>query len=223
MLDSPLADRLGRLAIQENHLGSRLLREACQRFGEALEYDGMNDYYSCAWARANAAAHPPRCLSGFRVRADSPLARRCHEEELRASPVWQTFELEPPGEEQRPVLLGHWYRPAVDKPFLVSPLAVRWEPSGEVVEFFDSQQHGYTGVYNGAPEAHGTGPRIEWQCPHPGCRDHVLVACFRYRDTPPERHRQRYFPPQEQFSDFRLYAYCRQRDDFEWLLHSECH
>ena len=68
-----------------------------------------------------------------------------------------------------------------------------------------------------------TGLRVEWQCPHPGCRDHALIACFLYpSDCPPDRPLDHYLAPQEQFRGFWLYAYCRRRDAFEHVTESEC-
>jgi uncharacterized protein (TIGR02996 family) len=217
-----LEGRLGYLDFENDRLGARARGELEERFGERLERADQRDRDWTDWHVAQARAHPPRCLSGFAARADSPLARRVWEQEMGRDPEYAVFELAHPGEDaQRPAVLGYWLRPNTSRVFL-SPLAVRWQPSGEVVELFDAEQHGYAGEHGGSCEATGTGPRAPWNCPHKGCREHTLLAGFRYRDWGAERPLHRYFPPQEQFRMFDLYAYCHRRDAFVCIACMEC-
>jgi uncharacterized protein (TIGR02996 family) len=228
LLQSPLIDRLGWLDVGRNYsLGPRTIGELPRCLGDGwLRHDDMDAYYSTAWALGNARANPPRCLRGFLVRHDSPLARQAHEKALRGHPEYVTFELCHPDPAQRPVALGYWlhdHTAGGPGRMLVTPMAIRWEPSGEVVELFDAEQHGYLAEYGSNCTITGSGPRIEWECPHPGCSDHAFIACFQYRDDcPPERHLERWFAPQDQFREFRLYAWCRQRDGFTFVTESEC-
>jgi hypothetical protein len=230
LADSPLGDRLGYLNIKKNRpFSDRTLRTLQRRFGDGLVYADRDEWDWTRWMIANARAHPPRCLSGFAVRADTPLARRFWKDKLRnCDPEYLVLELAHPTDQgQQVTFLAYWhvYGPddrMPDSRMLMTPLAVRWQPSGEVVELFDAEQHGYAAEHDSNCTVHGTGPRIEWQCPHPDCREHTLLACFRYREYGPERPLHRYFAPQEQYKMFYLYVYCRKRDKFQFITESEC-
>lgn len=227
ILQSGFVGRLGELDVRENDaLGAWTINDLAASFGEALQYDGMDAYYTARWVQANTQAHPPRCLSGFVARGETALARQLHRRHLDGGMDWVVLELSHADPAQRPVLLGYagsaftvYTSLSVrEAGVFLSPVAVRWEPCGEVVELFDAEQHGYAGEYDSNTEATGTGERGEWRCPHAGCQEHVLLACFRYGEQPPERHRDRYFPPQDQFRHFLLYAYCSSRQKFERVL-----
>jgi uncharacterized protein (TIGR02996 family) len=219
----PLGERLGYLNIQKNGpFSPRTLRPLEQRLGDGLEHADRDRQDWKEWSIANAKVNPPRCLSGFAVRADTPLALRVWKERLGGNPEYVALELAHPSDPgQRVTMLGYWHHYGSGK-MLMSPLAVRWQPSGELVELFDAEQHGYLAEHDGNCTVHGSGRRILWKCPHEGCRDHTLIACFRYREYPPEKHLDRYFAPQEQYRMFYLYAYCQARDDLTFVSESEC-
>jgi uncharacterized protein (TIGR02996 family) len=225
LVNSPLANRLGYLNVEitpDLGRGKQLLIDC---FGGRLDYDGQDDFYSMAWAAAHAKAHPPRCLSGFAVRSDPPLAGRLLESHVRGDlPGTAIFEVCHPDQKQRPVLLVYWHQwgRAKDERVAIPPMAIRWEPSGEVVELFDSEQHGFAGELDFSATATGSGPRVEWKCPHRGCREHSFFACFCYWGDPPDRRLDRYLPPQEHYRGFELYAYCHHRDGFECVGGFEC-
>jgi hypothetical protein len=218
-----LDERLGYLdVLTNNRLGPRARGDLERRFGERLEPDNEDRRDWTDWHVEHARAHPPRCLSGFAVRTDTPLTRRVWQKEIGSDPEYAVFELGHPTDPvQRPTVLGYWLQPNTVRVFL-SPLAVRWEPSGAVTELFDGEQHGYGGEHGGSCEATGLGPRVAWKCPHEGCREHTLLVAFRYRDWAAERPLHRYFPPQEQFGMFYLASYCHRHDDFTCILNAEC-
>jgi uncharacterized protein (TIGR02996 family) len=213
-----LGERLGYLNLKQNGLFASRTRQLLERrFGEGLHGDPEERNWS-PWLVAHARAHPPRCLSGFAVRDGTPLAMKLWKDKLAGEPEWLVLELAHPSDPlQRATLLG--YR---EDFMLVSPIAVRWQPSGELVELFDAEQHGYLAEHDGNTTIHGSGRRVEWKCKHEGCRDHTLLAAFQYRDRAPERPPDRYFAPQEQFRFFYLYAWCKAHDSFQFISQSEC-
>jgi hypothetical protein len=115
------------------------------------------------------------------------------------------------------VLLGY-----IEDDLILSPLAIRWEPSGEVVELLDNERHGYGGEQGWSATRTGTGRRQQWKCPHSRCREHIFVACFYYHDEPPIHSHDRYLPAQDQFLGFNLYACCVGRDRVVEITGLEC-
>src|ERR1051325_11045648 len=94
------------------------------------------------WSYKRVLSHPPRCVAGLRVCSDSSATRAVR---AKVGGNGTLFELLPRSSGQTPVLLGHYldrgwppnYAEWLRGRILVSPLAIRWEPSGEVVELFD--------------------------------------------------------------------------------------
>jgi hypothetical protein len=220
LLESSLPDRLGYLDLQGNPFGPRDARALDDRLGECVTHDYMDGgcRTDSAWARRHLKAHPPRCLHGFKSRAGSPLARRVLAGLWGKDPGWFAFELGHAGRKQRAELLGY----LVGEDVLVGPLAIRWQPSGEVVELFDTEQHGFAGECGGSTTITGRGERVAWRCPHDGCREHTFVVCFLFFGEEPYHPFGRYFPVQEQFRGFTVGAYCRQRDAVELVTSFEC-
>src|SRR5262249_30716690 len=119
---------------------------------------------------------------------------------------------------QKPVLLGYYIRVGMAYASFLSPLAIRWEPSGQVVELFDSNRH------SSAPHVSGSGPRQQWQCLKcPEGAEHSFVACFTYPDEPHERSFWHWDPWEENYGRFLLAAYCKERDAMEYVIDFECH
>lgn len=125
---------------------------------------------------------PPRCLSGFRVRTAGPAVEAIIAE-LGGDVAM--FELLPPSPGETPVLLGEYIDKAWPEDYyhlfrgriLVGPLAIRWEPSGKVVEMFDGSRHGYNGEYAlGNAYMPGVTGRVDYRWPDDPCLDPVFVV-----------------------------------------------
>src|SRR5262245_7530454 len=128
----------------------------------------MND--PLAWVWQHLRQYPPRCLAGVRALADTPATRAAGAAIPGEGVLW---ELAPHDSSQRPTLLGHFMSkrwPPESAPFrgliLLSPLTIRWEPSGEEVVVFDGAKHGYNPEYD-LGRVHATGWRgsAVWQNP----------------------------------------------------------
>jgi hypothetical protein len=224
LLSSDLVGRLRALNIKRNDISREAFQGLRARLGDEVEHEYRDDGYSLGWAVSHVKAHPPRCIRGFAVRTDTDVTRKVLAAAVQSSPAYVAFELGHRDSSQRPVLLGYFLEPPSDpagENLFVSPLGIRWEPSGEVVEVLDCERHGYDGEQDGNCCITGSGPRSPWQCPY-GCREHVFVACFSYHDESPIRVPDAYLPLQDQFDWFVLAAYCRDRDAVVPITDFEC-
>jgi len=182
-----------------------------------------------AWAYARVRSHPPRCLSGFRVRADSEATRAVG---VTLGGGGTLFELLPPSPDQTPVLLGRYldkvWPTGWDERFqgriLVSPLAIRWEPSGRVVELFDGTRHGYNPEHSvGAVHSRGNTERVEYQWPDRVCLDPVFVVCLSYYfDEGHELLGKEAIRPEDFFGWFTLAAWSRTDGSVHCVTDFEC-
>lgn len=135
-----------------------------------------------AWAYERVRSYPPRCLAGFRVRTDSEATRAVR---AKLGGTGSLFELLPPSPDQTPVLLGRYLNKEwpsgwgswLSGRILVSPLAIRWEPSGQVIEMFDGSRHGYNPEHDLGPvHMEGHTERVVFRWPGEPCRDPVFVV-----------------------------------------------
>jgi hypothetical protein len=208
-----------------NRLSHKAAQALTAWFGEGANHDLLDRGNTCRRRRAHVKAHPPRCLSGFRLkvrttitpagRRDSDVGTHELDELLESNPEYVAFEILPKDPACKPVLLGynsHGELPGGDVSYceLFSPLAIRWEPSGEVVELIDCEQHGFAGEFDLNRSKTGLGPRERWGCSIPGCNDHRFVAIFHYPDVTPARDFDWYIPMQDQFRWFTMAAWCEQ-------------
>jgi uncharacterized protein (TIGR02996 family) len=220
ILTSRLIDQLGYLDLEENAIGSQAAHELDARLGEYVRHDYMDE--GCPteseWARHHLKANSPRCLHSVVARLGTPLAQKVTTKLMGSDPEWFAFELSHTKCEEHTELLGY----VVNTDVFVGPLAIRWEPSGEVVELFDTEQHGYAGECGGSATITGRGERQAWRCPHDGCLDHTFVVCFLYSDEKPEHPFKRCLPIQEQFRGFTVGAYCHDRDAVQCVASFEC-
>ena len=182
-----------------------------------------------AWAYERVRTHPPRCLAGFQVRADSD-ATRAVRAKLGGDGV--LFELLPPSPDQTPVLLGRYldkeWPPGWDAwlqgRILVSPLAIRWEPSGRVVELFDGSRHGYNPEHGiGAVHCRGDTNRVEYEWPGEPCREPALVVCLSYQfEEALELEGEEAARPEDFFDWLTLVAWSRADGSVRCITDFEC-
>jgi hypothetical protein len=88
------------------------------------------------------------------------------------------------------------------------PLALRWEPSGEVRGLHDRSD---------LPSDGEDEPEV-WICPHPGCEEHIVLASFSYAVDPPSFPPRNNKPLQDTWKSFWLDAYCVRRDELIRVL-----
>ena len=139
--------------------------------------NSTTDPLAAVWERIRN--HPPRCLSGVLARRDTVATRA-------VGGNGAFWEIAHPDPAQRPVLFGHFLSrrwPDTHAPFrglvLLSPLTIRWEPSGEEAVVFDGTRHGYDPEH-GVGRVHTTGwaGRARWHNPDGPSADPVFVARF---------------------------------------------
>jgi uncharacterized protein (TIGR02996 family) len=221
---SPLLRGLRQLDLGWNEIGPKAFRELQARLGERLRHELVDAGYSLEWAVSHVKANPPRCIRRFAARTETEATRKVLEA-LHGELNCAAFELGHRDPAQKPVLLGHAVDPPSgtrESPLLLSPLAIRWEPGGEIEEVIDCERHGYDGENGSNCTATGNGPRRPWRCPHRSCEDHSFVACFSYHVEPPVRDPDRCVPLQDQFHWFHLAAYCRERDAVIAITDFDC-
>lgn len=181
------------------------------------------------WAYERVRRRPPRCLARFRVRTDSEAARAVR---ARLGGDGTLFELLPPSEGQSPVLLGHyldktwpsgwdeWFKGRI----LVSPLFIRWEPSGDVVGLFDGARHGYNPEH-GLGRVHGKGvtPLVEYEWPGPLCQEPAFVVCLSHTfDSCVELLGEEAVRPEDFFDWLTLAAWSRPYGSVHCVADFEC-
>jgi Leucine Rich repeat len=182
LLASPLMGQLDRLVFYKNDIGPKASAALRTRLGEGLFFDGSGtaEHLTPEEVVRLVKTQPPRCLRGFVARTDTELLRRFPRDRLDQDEYPSVaFELSHPDPTQRAVLLG--FPGFGDPDFRIPPYAIRWEPSGEQREFYDSQHHGRSGEDGGDPEGFRTGKRLPWKCGRRGCRDHTFLVTFYYR------------------------------------------
>jgi hypothetical protein len=189
----------------------------------------MNDFQKQTLALVERP--PPRCLAGFQLRGDTEITRHV----VRAmyshydEPPVVAFELHANDRDQKGTLLGHYLERQWPPDFgggkiMVSPLAIRWEPSRETVQVIDCTQHGCSAEL-GRPRAHAhsQNPLSEWRNPNGERIDPLFVACFSYPsdfgDETPAEMKSR---PQDFFDMFLLAAYCRASRKAFFVTEFEC-
>jgi hypothetical protein len=182
-----------------------------------------------SWAYNHVRSHPPRCLAGFRWRADGEAVAAVRAK-LGGSAVM--FELLPTLPNETPVLLGRylddewpsgwdtWFQGRI----LVSPLAIRWEPSGQVVEMFDGSCHGYNPEHDLGPvHKPGLTERLAYQWPVEPCCDPVFVVCLSYQfEEELELEGKQLARPEDFFEWFTLAAWSRQNGSVHFATDFEC-
>jgi hypothetical protein len=141
---------------------------------------------------------------------------------------WVAFELRPPRAGEKAALRGHYLDrdwPAgcgpLRGPIFVSPLAVRWEPSGQVVPLFDGSEHGCNPEWGlgGCVHERPAGPQVEWA--FPGDAEEVAyLACFAYSFE--ELSGEEAQRPQDFFETFLLAAWGRKDGRVRYITEFEC-
>lgn len=139
---------------------------------------------------------PPRCLQGCRLASDTPSTRLVAEaffgnvadyfgvQHPVVSKNVVAFELHHATREELPKLLGYFLEerwPHSGERIFVSPLFIRWEPSGDITPLFDGEQHGYNPENDLGPAHYrSSGSLEEWAQAQACTGDYRLVACVSY-------------------------------------------
>ncbi len=140
--------------------------------------------------------HPPRCLQGYRLITNTPSAKLVAEEFFGNVADYFgvqhagvpgnviAFELHHAKSDEPPKLLGYYLDerwPHSGDRIFVSPLFIRWEPSGDVTPLFDGEQHGYNPENDLGPAHYrSSGPLEEWAYSQSCTGEYRLVACVSY-------------------------------------------
>jgi hypothetical protein len=183
------------------------------------------------WIIDHVKEHPPRCLAGLAVDYRCAAARAVLSGGEDSSPQVVTFALGPRTGDERPTLLGHYLgrewpdhcAPLVSGRILVSPLFLRWNPSGSLVPVFDHRKDGYNAEI-GCPSSHevSRNPLTEW-VPPVECHSPVYVARLGYSICYDEdlldNMRER---PQDFFDVFSLVVYCQASERIWFVTEFEC-
>jgi hypothetical protein len=171
----------------------------------------------------------PRCIAGFQTLADTEITTKVMRAFRRDPNNSISFELRPNSVGGRAVLRGCY----LDKDWpdrkgriLVSPLEIKWVPSGEVVPLFDGTQHGYNPEY-GLGRVHSISPNApaEWTPPEGLYEDLLYVACFSYNPSDQEwmeTDEVMRLHPQDFFETFLLAAYSPGKDAVIFVTEFEC-
>jgi uncharacterized protein (TIGR02996 family) len=219
---SPLLDRLSFLGLEKNEIGIRAFEGLRERIGPRIDHDLLDVGLDSDEIIRRVRAEPPRCLRGLGARTDTELLRRFPRQ--RAHPLEYAlvaFELTHPDNNQRATLFG--YEDAGVPELFFSPYAIRWEPSGEQREFFDAEQHGFSGELDFNCTIIGSGKRTAWKCGRRGCHDHRFLVTFIYAlEALPTRYHDRHLPFADQFYHFDLDAYCPTQDKVVQIASFEC-
>jgi uncharacterized protein (TIGR02996 family) len=222
LLASPIPDRLSYLGLEGVPVG-KTLGELGARLGERFDYGTTNYRLDPAETARRVKEQPPRCVRGLGPTPETELIRRFPRDRI-GDRFWPcvSFELTHRDPGQRAVLLGYeWDNPDGE---MLSPYAIRWEPSGEQREFFDGGQHGKSGEM-GYSCATGSGKRKPWTCGRRGCREHRFVVTFIYRidrDGRPAIYHDRHLPFADQFYHVDVDAYCASQDRMIGVGSFEC-
>jgi uncharacterized protein (TIGR02996 family) len=207
LLNSSLGKHLCWLNLERAKVTPGLFEKFRARMGDGFWHEEVLAEY--------LKANPPTFLrKNFLCRADTPVARQAPEKTHRRVVV--TYELAHPDLSQRATLLGRQleYEEEEDAEDPMAglypdfyPLAIRWEPFGEVREL-------------GGPfePSNGEGAPDAWLCPHPGCEEHIVLVSFSYEVDPPTYPPSSDEPVQDSWKNFWLDVYCVKRRQFIRVL-----